>query len=127
MATVYRVEMRDGLGPYSFREAVESFYADLQKAHGYCGEIDTHPAGYDDIPDLRAGKHLFAFPSLELLHKWFDGFLDRIMAVGGVIKVYEVADHAIIMGISGLQLAFDQNEARFLCVHSSDGLSAIGS
>lgn len=126
MATrVYRVEMRDGCGPYAWRECVKDFYFDLQKAHS---KSDNHPAGMDDVPNMRISpSYLFACESIESLCKWFSGFLDRIIAAGGEIKEYEVDDDAILRSLSGLQVVFNREKARLICKHSYDGTFAIGS
>lgn len=129
---VYRVQFKDGIGPYARSNRthlVGDFVDELHTAHGWMGDIEAHPAGHDDIPNFYEldSTVLFGFKSLAQLYQWFDSFLHRIVAAGGEICEFDVDDEYVVEGKSNLQVVFNPEAAQLICKHSYDGTFAIGS
>ncbi len=108
---VYRFE-RNGYGPYTFKSPEPVKDKRLNK------QIDVHEgwsseaykkwptADADYIPPYMA----IGCPSLEALTTWFDGMVGSLVRCGFRIRVYEVPDELVCMGMSGKQLGFTHDE-----------------
>lgn len=103
---VYRLEHAEtGLGPFWHDDLDVRKMVSIQAAReGLPGPC------LDGIPD-DAGELLFGCPSLAVLRDtWFPGLYDLILG-DFVVAVYDVPEHFIHAGQSGLQVAFDPGVA----------------
>lgn len=118
---VWRVEHRDGYGPYRFRpnnKKADSLSLRLGNAHGWdydpeTGE-DRHPGphgdGLSNIIVSRDGMdYLFGCPSRETLAEWFEGFGEDLHDAGYTVTVWDVVEAHV--GTSGRQVMYDGDAA----------------
>ena len=108
---IYRVEhIKTGKGPYH-RDDDDNISATereiILKLHNkHSKNRKTHPGpGSDGIYGFTSG-HLFGCPTLPILHKWFWGFWNYFKRMNFQIVEYTVPDDTVIIGVSGLQVAF---------------------
>lgn len=112
---VYRLEDKDGSGPYRPRSGYKpegGIQERVSDAHNR--DIDGHPSGTLDFN----WRHLsddedrrYACDSFEGLLHWFEGFIDELLDNGYDLVVYDVPDHKVIAGYSGLQVIFKYDAA----------------
>lgn len=106
MYRVFRLEGKDGIGPYQNRSTQEQAYL----ADDHCSDYTTHPsAGIDFGWNEVTSAHLFACDSLDSLIRWFGDHIDGLLDIGFDIVVYDVP--TMKYGMSGLQVIFDRTRA----------------
>ena len=112
---VYRLE-KNGRGPYGLithcPDSCGGLYeliTEMQRAH----DNSDYPTPYEDgIDPILLREYYCGFNSLEKLHQWFRGFLERLQSYGFCINKYESDD--VCLSASGKQLVFRLKEARRL-------------
>jgi len=103
---IYRVEGRNGNGPYMFPGYIQTMVDGLK-----------HPLPRDDGIDMDkiTAFHIFGFASLTALLNWFD--LDtrkHLRQCYFSILVYEVPDTRVLVG--NRQVVFDRDHAREITI-----------
>lgn len=111
---VYRLEDRDGEGPY------RSPYTDLRQQmmdehdnewRGNEYQSTKHPSAGRDFLWFQAGVDYCGFASPGEVSRWFEGYLDGLLAEGYVIAEYEIDPAKVKHGRESDQLAFPLREA----------------
>lgn len=105
---VYRVEHEDScLGPYRRDELAAPKAQEVSHRIADCHNNSYfHPyPGWDGIKVIYTGITLFGFKDEMSLLCWFDGWMDDLIAVGFVVRVYRVRRENLQVGHSG-QVAF---------------------
>lgn len=112
---VFRVEHKDGKGPYYTRGAVSEEDKRFRRALGSAHDDDSHPAFWDvmgrtSIPftqtDEEIADYYCACDSLEQLIRWFDGFWGPLSYFGYFIASYDVDPDDVIEGGYGQVLFY---------------------
>lgn len=112
---VFRVEDRDGTGPYAGVTDWLGFQGYMEEEHGVSHELkNRHPAEGCEHGKVRFGTNArWAFTSYDQLREWFDYFgqygYDVLRNQGYAIVVYEVPSHSVIQCTR--QCVYDRNEA----------------
>ncbi len=118
---VYRVEHEEyGIGPYQIRHSgnVQKFLNRMgadHSAYGYKGDQHPMPA-FDGIEDFDTDYDYCGFESMEALVKWFDGYLLGLARYGFVVRIYDVPDDEVQLGVK--QLAFNKGYAEHIRTQS---------
>lgn len=113
---VYRIEDKNGWGPYSscymmdWEHPREVVLCRLQEAHS---RDPLRPSPYtngEPWEDYYSSSKdmVFGFASLQELYNWFNGFVEDLINVGFYIKTFEVPNNQVKLG--RLQLAFKRPE-----------------
>lgn len=119
MTLVYRIEDRNGCGPYN---------ADRYESNNVSSKIKrslgrtlsrAHRNGYlyPDASLRMSGDDRCGFISIEQLLSWFDGYLDRLHRNKFRLAIYEVPDNDIDRSCSK-QVVFKLRELRPIKTHS---------
>lgn len=99
---VYRIEDRYGEGPYR----ADANY-DLVIAHG----SNSYPTPYQD-GIIREKADFCATSSMEGLHSWFIGWIDKLKERGYFISTYKVPKSKVKFGQK--QVVFDRRYAKLV-------------
>ncbi len=118
METIYRIEFKNNRGRAAHKGVYDSYFA---YRHPFIGEMRSehnknlrqHPAPQKDFYEKLGaflsiseyGTWKFACPSLELLYKWFDGYVEDLLKVGFGIKKIQVKEY--VLGKSGKQCVYE--------------------
>ena len=104
MLTVYRVEHKDGRGPY---------HQDFDDPHkGYIA-LERTPAPWEDGIPYFPAYYRFGFKSLDQLYDWFiEEERERLKRKGFLIRLFKVKSHLVIKGRK--QLVFDRDAS--ICI-----------
>ena len=108
METVYRIQNREGDGPYRSLGSTDWMTSDHDLERG----IDRNPAPFEDfgmetwkpMVDLHSDRLLFGFRTLKQLKKWFNKTERKRLVTYGY-KVYQLQVNRIV-GESSKQCAF---------------------
>jgi hypothetical protein len=103
---VYRIENKNGRGPYNGRGDLPYTVLDGCPAH--------QPDPRDDGFGSRWNKpdYYFGFASLDQLFDWFGDILEHLDRYGFSLTVWEVDESFVELG--GRQLAFNKSEATLI-------------
>lgn len=101
------MESEGGVGPYRTDDpAINSAFEDMYEKH----KNKSHPGIYRDYSHLPSfimhGNWACGFQSIELLRKWFRGYLRRLKKHGFKVVQYQVPKDKIFIARSQKQLIF---------------------
>lgn len=110
--TIFRVQDRNGYGPYNSELYDEHFFLQRMKEyHDNWSHVLSRPDIYSDGLDLYYEKYtLSGFSSLEDLDWWFTGFLYELLEIDFNIVQLEVDKRYIKEG--DFQLVFDSRKIK---------------
>ena len=110
---VFRVESKDGNGPYVNSDlGYEDYYAHSDMPFPYS---DFKGLGLMAMSEWNRDKYYYAFPCIELFKTfWREDTLRRLTDKGYLLAVYEVDDADTFIGHSGLQCAFRKKKSKLI-------------
>jgi hypothetical protein len=109
----HKEAMFDGFpaGPYACNSELPTSSVDALRDMRWDHCDDAHPSPLlDSTLGGIADWERCGFDSLEALYEWFDGWVERLIAAGFVMWVYEVPPDAVRVGKRG-QAVFDKYDA----------------
>ena len=132
VCTVFRVENRDGVGPYNYKD-YRCFSHRLESQMDTMGRIhsnskEEHPVGHNDgLIWIEFEKHnhsasaRYGFKDHDSYIDWFSGYFELLNECGFCLAEYRVPQRYIQHGNSKKQLVFDKNKANLIKKHKIKG------
>ena len=115
---IYRLEYKNGKGPYQYHEHSHAFEEDplysmwnehTTKAFHVPPRLDFEKPVYDGKRINQA--FVFGCDTIETLHQWFQGWITKLFNFGFQLIEYELEIKDVIFGKSKNQVAFKKDNA----------------
>lgn len=99
---VYRLEDKEGWGPFTYKKDWPKDYNDDNAIHSHRGCTVPH----DLFPLGRRQNYRFGCSSIEKLNKYWGGQLDKWKSNGWIVATYKVRKNYVLTGLNDIELAF---------------------